>query len=152
MKLIRATVEDVPRIEWCAKVCCAEHGKETTGGELNWEHYRKFWAQQVSAGTGAMFLYEDEGLIVAGVGVVKYQEILTAKWRARQIFIYVKPDYRGKASVRRMMVAIECWAREHNCHDVVVTYLESMPEKTESFYRRSGYRPLETSFVKEIKL
>lgn len=151
MKLIRATVEDVPRIEWCAKLCCGEHEEFRMSGGLNWSFYREFWEQQMKAGQGAMFLYENEDrMIVAGIGAMKYREALSGRWRAKQIFVYVQPDVRGKASFRRMMAAIENWAREQNCYDVVATCMESMPEKTETFYRRSGYRALETSFVKKI--
>ena len=150
MKFFTATSSDIPRIEECARECCAEHGKSMVG-LLSWENYRQVWERLYARGDGIMFLYEDDaGKIIGGVGVAKYQEPLTAHLRAAQVFVYVKPEYRGKLSFRKLIHSIELWAIENKCQEITMPWLDTMPEKTEDYYKRMGYWPLQTLYVKEL--
>lgn len=150
MNFFAAKSRDIPRIEECARECCAEHG-ENMVGVLDWEHYRKRWELLYLTNNGVMFLYEDAtGRIIGGIGVAKYQEPLTGRWRACQVFVYVKPEYRGQLSFSRMIRSIELWAIENGCLEITMPLLDTMPEKTEDYYVRKGYWPLQTLYVKEL--
>jgi GNAT superfamily N-acetyltransferase len=153
MKLFKAKVEDVPRMMKCARLCCEEHGAEVVGGHLDAEHYQHTWENMIAGGTGVMFLYEDNGKVVGGIGGAKYPALLSGKMRASQLFIYILPEYRGAMlSVRRLMKSLEIWAVENGCSDVVMPLLETMPRRTQSVYVRFGYKLMEMLYRKPLEV
>lgn len=152
MRLFRAKPEDVPRIEECARMCCAEHGENAIGGHLNWDHYRSVLLGIIESGIGAMFLVEDEnGKIVAGIAGAKYPAVLTGVMRTNQIFVYVQPEHRGKVSFRKLVGELEAWAVENSCRDIVMPLIDSMPMKTRDFYEHSGYNLMQTEYRKSFE-
>jgi GNAT superfamily N-acetyltransferase len=136
----------------CAISCCVEHGPERIGGVLNPRHYESCWRQLLTAGAGAMFLYEDNGMVVGGIGGAKYPALLSGNTRVNQLFIYVLPEYRGKIPIRRLMICLEAWAAENDADDILMPLIETMPGATRSVYERLGYRFLESTFRKKLRL
>jgi GNAT superfamily N-acetyltransferase len=150
--MFRATVDDVVRMMPCARLCCAEHGEERTGGPLNELHYEASWRKLIESNIGVMFLIEDDSQeVVAGIGGAKYQALLTGLSRCKQLFIYVRPDHRGKVSIRRLIRELEVWAVENQSDDILMPLLDSMPIASKEVYERMGYRPLETEYRKSLK-
>lgn len=150
MKLFRAIISDVYRIEECARLCCQEHGRERMGGDLDWFGYRRCLEDALSNCNGAMWLYEDDGRIVAGFCGGKFQEPLTGLWRATQIFLYAMPEYRGRISIRELFNRFEEWAALNGCKNIVMPLLDTMPPSTASLYKRLGYIPQQTNYLKRI--
>lgn len=150
MNLFRATAADVPRMMGCARDCCAEHGPERMAGLLDETHYQAAWEKLLMSGAGMMFLFEDEmGNIVGGVGAVKYVDMLTGKWRASQVFLYIRPEHRGRLALPRLIKAYEQWAVDNHCESITTTVHGGMPVIAGAVFERLGFRELETVFVKE---
>ena len=84
MTLFLATAADVPRIEWCAKLCCEEHGQDVV--TLDWPYYCAFLMTVLNSGRGFMYLAEDDGLIVGGIAAECGPQPLTGRLRANQLF------------------------------------------------------------------
>lgn len=127
-----------------------EHGPERMGGVLNPSHYEGCWRQLLLAGAGAMFLYEEGGLVIGGIGGAKYPALLSGKPRVNQLFIYVLPEYRGRVPVRRLLTSLEAWAVENGAADILMPLIETMPASTRSVYERMGYHLFESSFRKQL--
>jgi GNAT superfamily N-acetyltransferase len=99
-----------------------------------------------------MFLIEDDlQEVVAGIGGATYPALLTGLDRCSQLFIYVRPDHRGKVSIRRLMRELEVWAVENKADDILMPLLDSMPIAAREVYERMGYRPLQTEYRKSLK-
>lgn len=156
MNLIEATLKDVPRIEDCARKCCAEHGVAQTGGPLDWDCYRAVLEYLLNKGIGAMWLYEDDqpgpdhGKIVGGLCGVQQCDPLTGLYRASRVFLYVLPDYRKRLSVLRLFRRFEQWARKNRCATMTMSLLTTMPKATKRAYEAMGYAEQETIYLKVL--
>ena len=152
MRMFRATADDVPRMIECAKLCCLEHGEAVLGGKLDAKHYEQTWCKLIESGIGVMFLVEDEtGKIVGGIGGARYPTLLTGLERCTQLFVYVRPEYRGRISIRKLMRELEIWAVEIRAHDICMPLLKSMPGSTRDVYEKMGYTETETQFRKTLE-
>jgi GNAT superfamily N-acetyltransferase len=147
MRLFRATEDDVPRIMDCAREFCA-----LLGQKLNEAHYETVWRLKLRGDLGAIFLLEDDGDIVGGIGAIKAQDMLSADWYAIEAFWYVKPEHRGGLWSVRLMKRFEEWGfGEARCAEVAMVHMEqSMPAQLKAFYERSGYVLDETVYRKRI--
>ena len=73
-------------------------------------------------------------------------------WHAGQIgselLYYVRPDSRGTTSPTQVLATYETWAKERGALAVAFHLIGATVR--DSFLRRSGYAPLEQSFVKAL--
>ena len=147
MRLIEATVSDVPRIMECAREFCA-----VLKQPLNENHYGQFWSATLSFNQGIIFLLEDGAAKVAGgIGGIKLPNLLSGEMSAVELFWYVKPEFRKGLWPVRLLKQFERWAFEHGCAEVAMIYMEdSQPEKMRSFYERSGYTLRESHYTKKL--
>ncbi len=146
MRLFQATVEDVPRIMECAREFC-----ELLQQKLDETHYQSVWQAALSVGSGVIFLLEDEGNIVGGLGGIKFVEDLSGELYAVEKFWYLKPQFRGGSWAVRLLREFEVWAAIQHCHEVCMVHMErSMPEDLRAFYSRAGFVPFETFYRKRL--
>lgn len=69
------------------------------------------------------------------------------KW-AKETVWYISPSARGRAALA-MLDAYEAWAREEGCCTVGMASLAS--NDVSKIYRRRGYAPAETHFLKQLR-
>lgn len=62
---------------------------------------------------------------------------------------WIAPDYRGRAGIA-MLQAYEAWARGKGCAFCGMAALSTAP-RAETLYRRLGYAPAETHFLKPLE-
>lgn len=67
---------------------------------------------------------------------------------AKETVWYIAPQARGGAALR-MLDAYEAWAREQGCAAIGMASLAS--NDVSSLYKRRGYAPAETHFVKSLR-
>jgi GNAT superfamily N-acetyltransferase len=149
MRIVRAQLQDVPRIMECARQFTAILPDCT----LDEAHYGNLWRRVIEAGAGAIFLLEtDEGGVAGGIGGICTPDILTGQLVAVELFWYVQPEHRHGLFPVRLLREYERWASGQGCVHVSMIYMEaSMPERMKEFYERSGYRLLETVYRKRLK-
>lgn len=118
--------------------------------QFNEEHYFKTWYKMLASEKGVIFILDDDGHCLGGVGGTLATLPLTGKTVALEMFWYILPEYRGTGGVR-LLKRFEEWAREQGCDEVVMILLEcSMADKLDKFYQRIGYAPMERSYRKEL--
>lgn len=83
------------------------------------------------------------GVLLAAAAVHPFSGRLIAE----ETIWYVRPAYRGRGSLG-LVDAYEEWAAKIGCDQTVMTSLAS--HDVSSIYRRLGYRPAETHFLKDL--
>lgn len=147
MRLFKATLDDIPRILGCAREFCAI----IPDMPLNEEHYVNQWTGFVRDDIGVIYLLEDVGEIVGGIGGIKHPELLTGRMTAVELFWYVRPEFRHGTWPIRLLHEFEVWAALHECHEIDMIHMEcSMAERLEGFYQKKGYTLYETVYRKII--
>lgn len=144
MNIVRATVDDVPRVETCAAEFCA-----ALGWPLDRAGYLGYLRSVVENGSGALLLLEDDGVVVGGIGGTLQNEPVSGHKLAVELFWFVQPKYRGTTGPLRLLAAYERWGQESGADHICMISMEnSMPEEMDRLYRRLGYRKLETTYIK----
>jgi len=148
MKIVQATVEDIPRIMECARLFT----RELPDCTLNEMHYASQWTRFLEEGYGVIFLMVDEADYVAGgIGGICNPDLITGLKEAVELFWYVKPEHRGCMDSVRMLKRFETWASQQGCCHVSMIHMESsMPVKLKQFYGHRGYSLLETVYRKSL--
>lgn len=70
---------------------------------------------------------------------------------ATELGWYIKPDKRGTRASALIYAAYEDWARRIGCHYVQGAYLPGVSPTLDKFYKKRGYRQVESSFLKTLK-
>lgn len=146
-RIVQGALKDVSRIMDCAR--------EMTGNipdcPLNEAHYTQQWRRLLLSGAGAMFLLEDGGEVVGGIGGICHPDLLTDRLVAAEMFWYVKPAHRGGTWAVRLLKAYEAWAKSQGCYSLSIGHTAHlMPERLKEFYLRRGYTPNETNYRKTL--
>jgi hypothetical protein len=95
----------------------------------------------------------DEQMMPIGVLIfTATPNLFTGDIEARELVWYVKPEYRGTRIAFDLFKAFEISAvDDFNAKLLIMTHLEvSMPEKLKKVYKRRGYQPLETNYMKRV--
>ena len=146
MRLFKATVEDVPKILPCG----VQYTNKIKDMPLDADHWLGTWREFIDAGTGVIYLAEDDnGFIVGGIGGICYPCLLTNRKTAVELFWYTDDEHRGEGV--KLYNLFEQWARDEGCERMAMIYLpDSMPAKLDIFYRRKGYFLRECHYEKAI--
>lgn len=70
------------------------------------------------------------------------------RW-ATELFWWVSEQHRGTSAGAHLFIAFERWAETAGCHAIVMALEHESPIKPDSLVRR-GYRPRESTFLKEL--
>jgi len=102
---------------------------------------------------GALIILAESGNRLAGIcGAILYPVYYAPSVLVgSELWWFVKPEFRGSQAGKLMREAIERWAAENNAQAMLMIALEN--EKTQAIdrlYRRSGYCPIEHTYMKEI--
>ena len=147
MRIIRATLDDLPRIMDCAR----EFTSIIPDCPLHETHYLASWREFLSSNSGVIFLIENDGEVVGGIGGVSHPDLLTGRKIAVELFWYVKEAFRTGTHPIRLLHEFESWAQAIGCTQVNMIHMEcSMPESMKSIYERQGYELFETIYRKAI--
>jgi len=70
---------------------------------------------------------------------------------ATELGWWVDPEHRGSRASLLIYSAYEDWARRVGCHYVQGAYLPGVSPPLDEFYKKRGYRQVESSFIKTLK-
>jgi GNAT superfamily N-acetyltransferase len=87
-------------------------------------------------------------LVGVMVGVLVQQSMTVARM-AQEIMWYILPEHRGNPDAAKMFDAFEDWAKVKKANVISMVSLEGNPTVTK-FYRRNGYKAVETHHLKFI--
>jgi len=148
IKIYRASIEDVPKIIPCAKEYTEAMPNNVI---LNPDHLIRHWVNFIQNGIGVIILAEEDGVVIGGIGGLKYPELFTGNLTAVETFWYTLEGKRGVGI--KLFKLFEEWAKENDCRRIAMIYLPfSMPDKLDRFYTKNGYKLLEMHYEKEILL
>jgi hypothetical protein len=141
-----ATKADLPRLNDGAQEFYAS-SRFLSGFDL--KRFCSVWESWIGNGIGTIFLLDDGEKIQGALGGLLYPDAYSPSLVATEMFWFVREDSRGKGL--ELYRAFEGWAKEKQADQIrMVHLLDSMPEKLEIVYKRLGFVPAETHYVKEI--
>ena len=139
----KGTMEDYDRCYVLAKMF--DNASEFIN--VKYEPFKQTW--QTIVENGVIFLLEDNGEIIGGLGGIAYNDILNNRLKASELFWFVNPANRGGGL--RLLEEFEMWAKDLGCDCVEVAFIrDSMPEKMRGIYSKRGYREAEVYLLKEF--
>jgi len=97
-----------------------------------------------------LLVVADGESIVGTMGLVITPTFFTAAVGARELFLYIKPEYRGKSAGVGMIRMAEDWARSHGAHVIIIGNHPLSPPHVATTYERHGYREAQTDFIKRL--
>jgi GNAT superfamily N-acetyltransferase len=141
-----ATKADLPKILECS----LEYTQAMPNNvKLNPDHLISSWERLLDLGIGVIYLAEENGEVIGGIGGVRHAELFTGNMTAVEMFWYMKEGKRGTGI--KLFKMFEQWAKDNQCARVAMIYLPfSMPEKLDRFYTKNGYTLLEMHYEKEL--
>jgi len=148
VRVIRqARVADLERLLPLGEMFYTEAGLP---GKFNPESFSGTWAMFINNNIGVIFLLEEDGLVIAAIGGVRFPESASGRVQAQEMFWFVHPDFRRSGAGEILIVEFERWARDVACQATILALLKSSPAGVEELYLRRGYQPLETWYIKEV--
>lgn len=143
-----ATVEEIPGI-----VRFMKQFEQVSGNiKVDIEYATKRYVNMVTAGVAHMFVMNDEkGDMIGGLGCIVAPDLTNSRIMAIETYWFMAPGDRGKGI--SLLTYFEQWAKERGIDAVAMIHLnDSYPKALERLYIRRGYVPIETHYVKELRI
>lgn len=107
------------------------------------------YKKMIEDGLAKMFILEEDGLMIGGLGCVKGEDLHFPRKIAVETYWYVAPGHIGGG--KKLLSHFENWAKENGCNAVAMVHLvDSMPDSLESFYQHMGYTLIEKHYLKAV--
>jgi len=145
--IIHVTAEMLPAMVPLARDFHAASGAPGTLSPAAW---LEAWGRLLEAGDGLILAIPDEeGNILGGIGGIAFNDPNDGTMTIQEAFWYVDPDSRGIGlELLDEFIAI---ARLKGAGRLLLSHTEKLrPRALKRLYERKGFRPVETSYVKEI--
>lgn len=97
---------------------------------------------------GFLLVAEDAGQLIGMVAAVAGPGLCTAKLRMHEVCLWVEPGARRGAALMRLIRAFDRRAEQAGVSGAQLSLLPSSPEGLAAVYRRMGYGPGDSSFIK----
>lgn len=136
MTVIRATLEDIPKITDLAE----EMHPEGDYADVPFcrEMYEDFLRIAIAQDTYAVFLYETGGEITGGLMASVFCYLFSPRLQAADMGFFVKKKYRGSMAAPQLVKAYEQWARDKGALKIRLD-VSTADTKAGAFYERMGY-------------
>jgi GNAT superfamily N-acetyltransferase len=110
------------------------------------------WQSFYDLGFGRIFGAMNGAGLVGVCGGLVAPDTNTGQRRATELFWWLDPEHRRGSLALRLMRAFEEWAEAEGCEAVSFAFIHGTgrEEVLDRWYRRRGYRPLETHYVKVL--
>jgi GNAT superfamily N-acetyltransferase len=103
----------------------------------------------VQDGVATLFIMEESGQMIGGLGAIKYPDLHDGKMMAVESFWFVAPEHRGKGL--KLFATFEEWALQEGCKKLAMIHMvDSYPDILEKLYMRKGYKLVEKHYVREV--
>jgi GNAT superfamily N-acetyltransferase len=114
---------------------------------------RAFLATSLENSNILLLVGELDGEIVGVTSCLMYPLYFNPDYQvAQELWWWLTPAARGSGVGQAMFKAIEAWAKEKNARALFMIALEDeRAAAMEKVYFRAGFKPLERTFIKELK-
>lgn len=141
----RATVADLPALE---PLACEFYASSAILKRFDMARFVNLWTQLL-AGPAAIFVAEQNGVIVGALGGVMYPDTYSDEMIATEFFWFVLQAHRGDGM--RLYKAFEQWGKDSGAKQLRMVHLaDSEPDRLRMLYGRLGYTPAEMHYMKEV--
>ena len=152
MKVVKATIEDIPNLlpvaaEW-QRTCNGER----FGIELDLKKSLSDLAYLIERETADLFLLVNKEDVVGYLGMTIFDSPIGSQKIAQEHYWFVMGDNKGRGTILLIRAAKE-WAREKGCSHIIFNasnLASNMHDKVCRFYEKIGMKKFETSYIKEI--
>lgn len=147
-----ATHDDIPALIECGRRFHAEASiLENVGVQFDPDALRDTLVHVIGRPTEALVMVaEHDGQIVGGLGAIKFPMFFSSARAAMELFWYIAPERRGSRDAVRMLRVTEQWARTVGCKMLTMIAIAIDGSPAANLYKREGFTPLETHFVKGL--
>lgn len=144
-----ASTDDTPRLVEMGRRFFAETGFSVVA-EFDDESFARTLTGLIEGENGAVFVAE-EGEIIGFIGGMVYPQFFNAAHTTGQeFFLWCDREHR-KGAGRKLLKALENWARNQGARSFTMVALDSnRPEAVAAMYRRAGYQPSERNFIRKL--
>lgn len=105
------------------------------------------YQRMIALGEGVIFVLEEDGIIVGGIGGAKIPDLHWPRVIAIETFWFILPEHRGPGI--KLKDRFEKWALDEGCSGVDMVHLvDSHPDILEKLYERDGYSLVEKHYLK----
>lgn len=120
-------------------------------GVLDEDRFLNAWAGFVGSGLGVVIAAWDGDELIGVIGGIKAPSVMTGDTELIEQFWFMSKSARGGGIGKALKDRFEVEAKNEGAVRVIMVHLnDEVGEKLAGVYVRSGYRPLETHYVKEI--
>lgn len=98
----------------------------------------------------ALFVSTEGPQLTGVLAVQKATAFFSTDVAARELFLYIKPEYRGQHAGVGMIRLAEAWAVENGCNLIIVGNHPLSPPHVHYTYLRHGYRQAQTDYFKRL--
>jgi GNAT superfamily N-acetyltransferase len=145
----KATAQDIPACVEMGRLFHAESGVADLV-PFDADSVRGVMEKLVDGGDGVLLVAELEGQLIGMTSGIAYPHYFNqAKKAAQELFWWVLPEKRGGTAGVRLLTALEHWAKDVGASTLTMICLP-IDSPAESIYARTGYRPIERSFMKGL--
>jgi GNAT superfamily N-acetyltransferase len=114
--------------------------------------YAEFFRSAIRNQSMAVWLAESDGEVVGIAGALLYPLYFNPSHMVvQELWWFLTPDARGSGAGSEMFKSIQSWAKEVGAASLFMIALENEnASQMERVYARSGFVPLERTFIKEV--
>lgn len=121
-------------------------------GTWNGDAFLASWQGFYEHGYGLIFgAFEGDDLVGVCGGLIA-PDVNTGEKRATELFWWVEAEHRQSSAALPLMQRFERWADHEGCEAVTFAFIHGTgrEEVLDRWYRRRGYEPLETHYVRRL--
>lgn len=115
--------------------------------KVDYKHAGKKYKKFIESGTGKMFILEENGEMIGGLGCVIGEDLHFPRTLAIETYWFVDKSFRGKGV--ELLVYFENWAKSNNYIPAMVHLSDSYPDSLKKLYLARGYKLVEQHYIKE---
>lgn len=144
IKLI--TPSELPRIADMGNLFYAEG---LIPGRFSSEVFIRRWSALIEQDIGFILGLLIDGKFIGAFGAIISPDVNDDDLVANECFWFVHPEHRGRGL--QLLIEYENEARRRGAKRCSMIHLLSLqPERLSELYKRRGYRPIETSYFKDL--
>ena len=122
-------------------LCTGDNDAQSNWGEI--------WKVTIETCTGGIIAYEVDDQVVGVMCFLVGVSPLDGKPQLTESMWYMKKDHRGRGT--HLLAAAEELATSLGCERIVMTHLaDAKGGRIAKVFKRRGFRPMETSYLKEL--
>jgi GNAT superfamily N-acetyltransferase len=97
-----------------------------------------------------MFVAVEYGVCIGVLALQIATTFFSRDRAARELFLYIRPEYRGRHAGVAMIKMGETWARSKGAQSIIIGNHPLSPPHVAETYIRHGYREAQTDFLKRL--